>query len=68
MVTVSNVQLAIGWPLFLEDIMNYMNRRKGHFVGNCIHSKANAGKVNRRTAGKDYRSGKARSIKIKEVR
>jgi len=46
--------------------VNYMNRRKGHFAGNCIHSKVNARKVDRRRAGKAYRSGPAHKLLIDE--
>lgn len=46
--------------------MNYMNRRKGHYAGNCIHSKVNARRVDRRSAGKAYRSGPACRLYIDE--
>lgn len=44
--------------------MNYMNRRKGHYAGNCIHSEVNARRVDRRCAGRDYRSGPAYGLLI----
>lgn len=46
--------------------MNYMNRGKGHYAGNCIHSRVNARRVDRRCAGKAYRSGPASRLFIDE--
>ena len=45
---------------------NYINRKKSCYAGNGIHCKANSRKVDRRTAGKDYRSGPAHRLLIDE--
>ena len=45
---------------------NYVNRKNSSYAGNGIHCKANSQKVDKRRAGKDYRSGPAHRLLIDE--
>lgn len=45
---------------------NYINRKNSCYAGNGIHSRVNSRKVDRRKAGKDYRSGTAYRLLIDE--